>query len=206
MVFSSPTFLFLFLPTVLLVTWLSPRRFRRFTLLLSGIVFYAWGVQEFVVLILGSTLLDWALALGVHRARERGRQDAARLLLFAGIAQNLGLLGYYKYAALRRANWNDLASAFGTQGPETVSVLLPIGISFFTFEKISYLVDVWREDVAPRRDPIDVLLFVSLFPRSIAGPIVRLREIQDDLTSPVHAHDLARGGRSVSPTGSQRRC
>ncbi len=194
MVFSSPTFLFLFLPAVLIAAWLSPRPLRRYVLLLAGIVFYTWGVQGFVALVLASTMVDWAVALGIRHARERDRLGRARLLLLAGVVQNLGLLGYYKYAGFASSQLNDLASVFGTHGPGTVAVALPIGISFFTFEKISYVVDVWRGDVAPRRDPIDVLLFVSLFPRSIAGPIVRLREIQHDLRDPRPRPELARAG------------
>ncbi|MCW2953659.1 MAG: rane bound O-acyl transferase family protein [Conexibacter sp.] len=194
MVFSSTTFLFAFLPAVLLATWLSPLRLRRFVLLFAGIAFYAWGVQEFVLLVLGSTLLDWALALGIKHARDARQTGLARLLLVAGIVQNVGLLGYYKYAGFLTHQLDRLASALGEHGPSVLSVALPIGISFFTFEKISYLVDVWRGDVEPRRDPIDVLLFVSLFPRSIAGPIVRLREIQNDLREPRPRPELARAG------------
>ncbi len=194
MVFSSPTFLFLFLPLVLLGAWLSPRRLRRYFILAAGIVFYAWAVQGFVLVVLGSTLVDWALALGIRRARERGKIGLARLLLLAGVAQNLGLLGYYKYAGFLTSQVGELFSALGLDGPAVAGVVLPIGISFYTFEKISYIVDVWREDVAPRRDPIDLLLFVSLFPRSIAGPIVRLREIQGDLRDPRPTRELARAG------------
>ena len=206
MAFTSPTFLFLFLPAVLLGAWLSPRWLRRYLLLTAGIVFYAWGVQWFVLVVLASTLVDWALALGMRRARDRGRPGVARLLLIAGIVQNLGLLGYYKYAGFVTSQLDELASTFGVHGPTVVGVVLPIGISFYTFEKVSYLVDVWREDVAPRRDPVDVLLFVSLFPRSIAGPIVRLREIQDDLAIRVPAPSSRARARSASRTGSRRRC
>jgi alginate O-acetyltransferase complex protein AlgI len=194
MVFSAPTFLFVFLPAVLLLTWVAPLRARRYVLLLAGIVFYAWGVQGFVLVVLGSALADWALALGIALARARGRPGLARLCLLASIVQNLGLLGYYKYAGFATENLDSLASWIGLSGPGVVHVLLPIGISFYTFEKISYTVDVWRLDIAPRRDPVDVLLFVSLFPRSIAGPIVRLREVEHDLRAPRPTVELARAG------------
>lgn len=177
MVFSSQTFLFVFLPVVLLLTWAAPGRARRFVLLAAGLVFYAWGVQEFVLLVMASTLVDWGLALAIERTRKRW-------LLIAAVGQNLLLLGTFKYASFGVHQINRLADLVGADGVGALSIVLPIGISFFTFEKISYVVDVWRGDVRARRDPLDVLLFVSLFPRSIAGPIVRLREIAVDLREP----------------------
>jgi alginate O-acetyltransferase complex protein AlgI len=183
-VFSSPTFLFAFLPIALLATWATPAWGRRFVLLAASAVFYAWGVQGVLAIVWCSALVDWATALAIKRAHDHERRRLAAGLLIAGIAQNLALLGYYKYIGFAAHEVDRLASLLGADGPSIVAVALPIGISFFTFEKISYVVDVWRGDVAPRRDPIDVLLFVSLFPRSIAGPIVRLREIQDQLHRP----------------------
>ena len=184
MVFSSTTFLFAFLPAVLAATWLSPARYRRFVLLAASVGFYVWGVQEFVLVVIGSTLVDWALALLITRARERGDRRAAAVLLALGVGQNVALLGYFKYAGFFTEQLDRLVSAFGASSELTLSIALPIGISFFTFEKISYVVDVWRGDVEAKRDPSQVLLFVFLFPRSIAGPIVRLREIQDQLREP----------------------
>jgi len=184
MVFSNPTFLFVFLPAVLVATWAAPVRLRRFVLLAASLLFYAWGVQEFLLVVVASTLLDWALALGIRAARERGRARLGRALIVASIAQNIGLLGYYKYAGFLTHQLDRIAGALGTPAPTVLAIALPIGISFFTFEKISYVVDVWRGDVEARRDPFDVLLFVAFFPRSIAGPITRMREIQADLRAP----------------------
>lgn len=184
MVFSSPTFLFVFLPVALLAAWATPARFRRYTILLESIVFFAWGVQEFVFVMLASALVDWVLALGIVRERERGRERRAKALLIFAIVQSLGLLAYYKYGGFAAEQIDRLSGFAGFDTQLAFTVLLPIGISFFTFELISYVVDVWRKVIEPRRDPVDVLLFVSLFPRSIAGPIVRLREIQDDLREP----------------------
>ncbi len=184
LVFSSPTFLFAFLPVVLLATWATPARFRRFVLLAASAVFYAWGVQGVLAIVWASALADWALALGIQKARKDDNKRRANALLTLGIVQNLAILGYYKYLGFASDQLDHLASIFGAGGPGIAHVALPIGVSFFTFEKISYVVDVWRGDVEPRKDPTDVLLFVSLFPRSIAGPIVRLREIQQDLHTP----------------------
>jgi alginate O-acetyltransferase complex protein AlgI len=184
MVFSNPTFLFAFLPAVLLATWAAPTRLRRFVLLAASLVFYAWGVQELIFVVIGSTLVDWAIALGVRRARAEQRPRVARGLLVLSIVQNLGLLGYFKYAGFLTQQLDQIGSLLGAPTPAVLRIALPIGISFYTFEKISYVVDVWRGIVAPRRDPLDVLLFVALFPRSIAGPITRMREIQADLREP----------------------
>lgn len=194
MIFSSPTFLFLFLPAVLIAVWLAPVWLRRFILLGAGFFFYAWGVQAFVLVIIASTIVDWALARFMTEADTRGHLRFKRSLLIAGLLQNLGLLIWFKYASYASWQIDRLADMLGLAGPGTLEILLPIGISFFTFEKISYLVDVWRGDVKARRDPLDVLLFVSLFPRSIAGPIVRLREIQHDLRRPQPRIDQVQGG------------
>ncbi|MFA4928000.1 MAG: MBOAT family protein [Patulibacter sp.] len=194
MVFSSPTFLFLFLPAVLIAVWVAPVRLRRFILLGAGLGFYAWGVQTFVLVIIASTFVDWALARGMARAQAQGRARLARGLLIVGLLQNLGLLAWFKYATFASEQVARLADVLSIGNPGTLQILLPIGISFFTFEKVSYLVDVWRRDVEARRDPLDVLLFVSLFPRSIAGPIVRLREIQHDLRRPQPRVDQVQAG------------
>ncbi len=184
MVFSSTTFLFGFLPAVLLLTWAVPAKARRFVLLAASLVFYAWGVQEFVLVIIASTVVDWALARGISHYRAQDRTRAARWLLILAVGQNVALLATFKYAEFGARQVDRLAGLIGADGVGALSIALPIGISFFTFEKISYVVDVWRGDVKARRDPLDVLLFVALFPRSIAGPIVRLREIQHDLREP----------------------
>jgi alginate O-acetyltransferase complex protein AlgI len=194
MVFSSPTFLFVFLPAVLVLTWVAPASLRRFVLLAASLLFYAWGVQEFVLVVIASTLVDWALALGIRAARGRERRLLGRTLLFSSIVLNVGLLGYYKYAGFLTRQLDRIADTIGAPAPAVLAVALPIGISFFTFEKISYVVDVWRGDVEARRDPLDVLLFVAFFPRSIAGPITRMREIQADLRMPrPRAADMGAG-------------
>lgn len=194
MVFSSPTFLFLFLPAVLIAVWVAPVRLRRFVLLAASFGFYTWGVQAFVLVIIASTLIDWALARGMAVAEAQGRLRLKRTLLIVGLLQNVGLLAWFKYANFASEQLARLADALSVGHPGTLEILLPIGISFFTFEKVSYLVDVWRGDVEARRDPLDVLLFVALFPRSIAGPIVRLREIQHDLRRPQPRIDQVQAG------------
>jgi alginate O-acetyltransferase complex protein AlgI len=193
-VFSSTTFLFLFLPVVLALYFAMPRRGRNLVLIAAGFFFYAWGAGGFVFAVLLSTLADWLLGLGVQRARQEGDRSRAALLATLAVCQNLGLLIYFKYSGFLLNQLTDTLSALGSGRHFSTHVLLPIGISFFTFEKISYIVDIWRGDVRARRNPLDVLLFVFLFPRSIAGPIVRLREIEDQLgVRPVRLDDLMEG-------------
>jgi alginate O-acetyltransferase complex protein AlgI len=180
-VFSSVAFLFLFLPLTLVVYFCTPWRLRNLVLIMASVFFYAWGAGDFVLIMLASTLVDWGLARLIEVDKRDGNLRSARLLLFASIGQNLAILCYYKYAGFFVDEVTSGLADFGLGSPEIVSIALPIGVSFFTFEKISYTVDVWRGDVAARRNPLDVVLFVSLFPRAIAGPIVRLREIENQL-------------------------
>lgn len=181
-VFSSTTFLFLFLPCVVGVYFVLPRPWaRNVWLIAASVFFYAWGAGDFALVVVGSTLVDWALARRIEVERSTGNRRGARRLLLASIALNLGILAYCKYASFFVLETTEALSHVGLGSPELLSIALPIGVSFFTFEKISYTVDVYRGDVAARRDPLDVLLFVTLFPRAIAGPIVRLREIEDQL-------------------------
>lgn len=194
MVFSSVVFLFVFLPAVLAVTWVVPPPGRRIVLLLAGFGFYAWGAQEFVLVMVASTLVDWWLARAIAAALTREDRRRASTWLVVGLVQNLALLGLFKYAGFATEQAARFAELIGLGSVATLTIVLPIGISFFTFEKISYLVDVRRTDVEARSNPLDVLLFVSLFPRSIAGPIVRLREIQHELSAPTPTPELLQGG------------
>ena len=194
MVFSSTTFLFLFLPAVLALYFGAPRGARNVVLIVAGFVFYLWGAGGFAFVVLGSTLADWLIARLLEAARHGGRRARANALLVLALAQNLGILAYFKYSGFVLSQVTDALSQIGIGDEVTTHVLLPIGVSFFTFEKMSYIIDVWRGDVEARRNPLDVLLFVFLFPRSIAGPIVRLREVQDQLAArPVRIDDLADG-------------
>ena len=181
MVVSSIPFLFVFLPVLVVLYALCPLVARRYLLIAASLFFYAWGADRFALVVVGSALADWALARLIETDRERGDLRSARLLLLAAIGQNLGLLFYFKYCGFFVENATRALSAIGISHPRGLEIALPIGISFMTFEKMSYVIDVWRGDVEARRNPVDVLLFVLLFPRAIAGPIVRLREIQGQL-------------------------
>lgn len=180
MVFSSLVFCFFFLPATLLLYWLVPRRFRNLWLLVASLVFYVWGAGwVFIVLVL-TTLVDWALALAIDWAREQGGDGVGRAACAASVIANLGLLAWFKYVHFLVVETNAVLSYLGLPTLPLVQVLLPIGVSFFTFHRISSVVDVRRGRKA-LRNPFDLLLYISLFPHLIAGPIVRYGDIAEQL-------------------------
>ncbi|MCA1986270.1 MAG: MBOAT family protein [Desulfovibrio sp.] len=189
MVFSSPPFLFLFLPLVLFGTVLLPRQARNGFLLVASLGFYAWGEPYHYWLMVVSILLNWATGLylapaaGSAGAPPKGGDGRRKWLLGLALAANLGLLLHYKYFNFLLANANELAAALG-YGPlllQEKAVHLPIGISFFTFQGMSYLMDVFRGHSAPQKNPFRVGLYISLFPQLIAGPIVRYEDVAREM-------------------------
>ena len=175
MIFSSLTFLFVFLPLTLAAYYACPARHRNGVALAASLVFYAWGAPRFVFVLGLSSLLDYALSrfLPPDRPAPAGR----RRVLAVAVALNLGLLLYFKYANFFVAELNGWLARFGTEPLAWTSVALPIGISFFSFQKVSYLVDVYRGTARVARNAADYLLYVILFPQLIAGPIVRYHDV-----------------------------
>lgn len=167
MVFSSLTFLFGFLPFVLLLYYLVPRSWRNGILFIVSLVFYGWGEPVYILLMLFSTVVDYTCALGVDR--NRSNQRKARRFLLASVVINLSLLGFFKYADFVLQSLN---SWLGTNIP-LLSLALPIGISFYTFQTMSYTIDVYRGDAPVQRNIVSLGAYVTLFPQLIAGPIVR---------------------------------
>lgn len=184
MVFSSLIFLYLFLPLTLAATFLAPARFRNAVLLAASLFFFAWGAPRFVFVLIAGCLLDWLLSIPLSHdgslAAPEGRRKA-RWLLGIGVSANLLLLGYFKYANFAVDQINALLGLLGFSSIGWTKVALPIGISFFTFQKISYLVDVYRGVVAPAKSFPRYLLYVSLFPQLIAGPIVRYHDVAEQI-------------------------
>ena len=174
MLFSSTIFLFLFLPFVLLVYHLLPRVFRNGWLLVASLFFYAWGEPKFVILMLTSILINYLFALAVHTYRTR---VGVKWIMFSMIVVNLGLLGWFKYSGFFVTSINE---TFQTTlfVPE---VVLPIGISFFTFQAMSYVIDVYRQAGQVQKNPLDLALYIALFPQLIAGPIVRYETVADEI-------------------------
>lgn len=158
MVFSSVVFLFRFLPVFFICYYLVPGRMKNFILLLGSLFFYAWGEPAYILLMLFSTVSDYALGLLIEKFRGRW---AAKLFLCISVAVNLSLLGFFKYA--------------GSPLP------LPIGISFYTFQTMSYTIDVYRKEVRAQRNLLDFAVFVTMFPQLIAGPIVKYRDVRERL-------------------------
>ncbi len=178
MVFSSTVFLFLFLPVLLGAYLLVPRALRNPLLLAASLLFYAWGEGLFLCLMLTSILMNWSLGLAIGRSsspRVRGWS------LFAAVCLNLGLLGWFKYANFFVANASALSETFGRDVFTWESVHLPIGISFFTFQALSYVIDVYRGETEHQPSLTKLALYISLFPQLIAGPIVRYRDINRQL-------------------------
>ncbi|HEX2570505.1 MAG TPA: MBOAT family protein [Polyangia bacterium] len=174
MVFSSPLFLFLFLPLVLAVDAVAPQALRNAFLLLASLAFYAWGEHELVLLLVASILLNWGLGLAVARLERPGLR---RLALTAAVLLNIGALVYFKYTSFLAANLDALLLRLHRPPLALAPVHLPIGISFVTFEALSYVIDVYRREVPAQRDPIRVGLYISVFPHLVAGPILRYGDL-----------------------------
>ena len=180
MVFSSILFIFYFLPAFLLAYYLTPARYRNFVGLLASLFFYAWGEPRLVLLLLVGSVVDFLLGKGIAHsddARKRKRLVALSVLL------NIGFLTYYKYAGFFVDQASTLLDLFGISFEREFTVLLPIGISFYTFQKLSYIVDVYRKTVPAAPSFVQFGLYVSLFPQLIAGPIVRYHDVAKQLVS-----------------------
>jgi alginate O-acetyltransferase complex protein AlgI len=174
MVFSSVIFLFCFLPLVLAAYWIAPRRARNGMLLVASLIFYAWGEVFYVGVMLASIAMNYAFGLWVDGAR--GGRGEKRAMAIAVIA-NLGLLGWFKYANFLVENVNRLLTGDPGSPLQLAPVHLPLGISFFTFHALSYLIDVRRGVSPPMRNPANMALYIALFPQLIAGPIIRFHDI-----------------------------
>ena len=179
MVFSSLLFLFRFLPAVLLFYFIVPRRFRNLVLLLVSLVFYAWGEPVYVFLMILSILISWGGGLAVSHYRAAGRERAAKTALVLSVGAGLSLLGFFKYADFLIRTVNSLTGAH----IPLLHLTLPIGISFYTFQTISYIIDVYRSDASVQKNVISYGAYVTMFPQLIAGPIVQYRTIDAQLRS-----------------------
>ena len=194
MVFSSPIFLFLFLPIVLAVYALLPGlRAKNFWLLLTSLVFYAWGEVLFIFLLLASTLMNYFLGLWVDRSQDTVRR---KLAVAVAICANLGLLCFFKYADFFVATLNSMLRLTGASPFPQPHIPLPIGISFFTFHALSYMIDIYRRKWNAAASPQDVALYIFFFPQLIAGPILRWNAIAPQLVErTINRDDFAEGIR-----------
>lgn len=176
MLFSSLVFLFIFLPLTLFVYYTGPKKWRNGILLAASLIFYAWGEPVYIFLMLFSAATDYVYGLFIHKFRSR-RPAAAKLALLSSILINISILGFFKYADFLIANINTL---FGTS-IMALNLPLPIGLSFYTFQTMSYTIDVYRGKCLPQKNPIALATYVCLFPQLVAGPIVRYERIATEL-------------------------
>ena len=178
MVFSSLLFLTLFLPLTMILYYLLPGRYKNILLLIVSLIFYAWGEPKHIILMLITTVYTWLLSLLLEKCLNSGRTGAARIILILCLVFSLGTLFFYKYSGfVMRALGQTAFSA----------PALPIGISFYTFQSLSYVIDVYRGDVKAQRSWVNFAMYISLFPQLIAGPIVRYADVENQLAERTHS-------------------
>ncbi|HIQ67648.1 MAG TPA: MBOAT family protein [Candidatus Faecousia excrementigallinarum] len=190
MLFSSNVFLFAFLPVVLLLYYVSPRRLRNPVLLLWSLVFYGWGEPVYLFLMIATILLNYGFGLWIHKKQTAG--ENGKLPLVLGVVANLVILGFFKYAGFFVRQLQAIAPFLsGIKAPE---ISLPIGISFYVFQSMSYVIDVYRSDAPVQKNPLTFGTYVTLFPQLIAGPIVRYQDVAEQMeVRRENVHDFASG-------------
>ncbi len=178
MVFSSTLFLFYFLPIFLIVYNLTPHKYKNYWALFASLLFYAWGAPKFVFVVASVIIVDYFI---VNKIDSSDNKRLRQRLLAVSVVLKVGLLAYFKYANFFVENLNYVINLMGGENVAWTKVALPIGISFFTFQALTYSVDVYRKVHKPLKSIADYLLYILLFPQLIAGPIVRYNEIADQL-------------------------
>jgi alginate O-acetyltransferase complex protein AlgI len=178
MLFTEPTSLFVFLPLVLAISRFAPRTVCNYALLVLSLLFYSLGESQFTHLLVISSLLNYAFGMGIELMQTRSLKKS---ICGIGVLLNLSMLAWYKYLAFAIENLNALLGLFDVPQISTPEVILPLGISFFSFQGLSYLLDVYSGQVKAERNPAYVILYIALFPQLIAGPIVRFSDIATDL-------------------------
>ena len=187
MVFSSSLFLLYFLPVFLFFYHLADKKYKNAVILFASLLFYAWGAPKFVFVVVGSVILDFYIIQKMHNCRKI---IFRKYLLTLSISINIGLLLYFKYANFFVENLDTVLSSFGYSNVAWTSVVLPIGISFYTFQTLTYSIDVYRKVHAPLKNPFQYLVYIMLFPQMIAGPIVRFNQIADQIEDREHLETL----------------
>ncbi len=216
MVFSSHLFIFYFLPAALLLYYIAPRRGRHLALTLLSYAFYGWANPYFMPLMFLSTVVDYICGRviaqggdGLLLPRERSpRSRRQKVALLVSILTNLSLLGFFKYFNFGIDSWNGLVAGLGLEhwAMDTfLWVTLPLGISFYTFQSMSYTIDVYRGHAAVLRNFIDFACYVSMFPQLVAGPIIRFSEVADQLRSRTHTMEKFARGVAMFSLGSAKK-
>lgn len=174
MLFSSIPFLYYFLPCVLIAYYLAPKPAKNMVLLLASLVFYGWGEPVYVFLMLGTILMVYLLGIGVDKFRGT---ILSKVCVGFAVAVSIGLLGYFKYANFFLRNFSEATG----MSISLLQVVLPIGISFYTFQLLSYVIDVYRGNVAVQKSFVALATYITMFPQLIAGPIVRYTDVERQL-------------------------
>lgn len=184
MIFSSSIFIFGFLPLFLAAYYCVPKAARSWVILLGSYAFYGWWRVDYLLLIFGISLFSYcAVQVAINTESQKRKSMAVRV----GVAADLLVLGYFKYTMFFMSGFSDLVAAFGGGSIVVPAIILPIGISFHTFQSISYIIDVSRGDAPPARRLVDFLAFGSLFPQLIAGPVLRYKDLADQFETRVHS-------------------
>ncbi len=184
MVFSSVIFLFYFLPIVLISYFAVKKELRNALLLAASLFFYAWGEPAFVFVLILSVAVNYVAGIGISYFKKKGSRLSAKGFLCFAAAVNLGILFYYKYVNFFIDNLNRVSDYTGMGiHLHEVSTALPVGLSFFTFQGLSYVIDVYRGTVPVQKNPLHIALYISMFPQLIAGPIVRYEDIYKNISS-----------------------
>ena len=207
MIFSSPYFLFLYFPIVLTLYYISPLRWRNLVLLIANLIFYGWGEPVYVLIMFLSIAIDYSHGRIVTRCKAAGNDRGARMAVASSVVFNLLLLGFFKY-------YNFIAGSLATAGLGFLPVIdslplpggsipftLPIGISFYTFQTMSYTIDVYRGDAKAQKSILNFGTFVTLFPQLIAGPIIKYKDLGDQIDSRDHTVERFASGVQVFVVG-----
>lgn len=188
MVFSSLTFIYFYLPIVLLFYFISPMKLKNLIILVSGLFFYAWGEPFYILIMLLSTAIDYTAGRFIHRFDDS--QKKRFIALLASLIMNLGLLALFKYSSFIIGTINSI---FQINIPDP-KLPLPIGISFFTFQSMSYTIDLYLRNIKVQKNFVSFASYVSLFPQIVAGPIVRYEDVQNELTTrTINVHKVSEG-------------
>ncbi len=180
MVFTSPTFLFGFLPLTLVFYFLGPKSVKNLILLGMSLLFYAWGEFTYLLVMIASITVNYSVGIWLDYSNQKKK------VLLVGVGLNLVILLHFKYLSFLIENWNKFIGTDHGLSLTPPDIHLPLGISFFTFQAISYLVDVYRNDAKVQKNIFHLALYLSLFPQLIAGPIVRFSDVTDQIESRAH--------------------
>lgn len=180
MVFSSTLFLFYFFPAFLIFYYLADKKYKNLVILFFSVAFYSWGAPKFIFVVLATTLLDFYLVKWMDRIAKPGMR---KLLLTISVCVNIGLLFYFKYHNFFVENINAVFLSAGIKPLPLLNVIMPVGISFYTFETITYVVDVYRRVHKPLSNFVNYQTYILLFPKLIAGPIIRYHDIAGQITN-----------------------